>query len=140
MRPFLNVALTLAKDFNRNRAYLYAEIENTSDFPADGTAVKCEWYIQSTGIIEAQQLREEKEFPSVIFPSVKTGPTFLIKEAQVDRIGAPDSRVRISVSYQNKLTHKPHETRRTFRFAYLPGHTSFHQFQAIPVPEEDDWS
>ena len=138
-RPFLNVMLTLARDFNRDRAYLYAEIENTGDFPADGTAVKCEWYIQSNGINETQQLREEKEFPSTIFPSVKTGPTFLIEEAQVDKIGAPDSRVRVSVSYQNKLTHGLHETRRTFRFVYAVGHTTFHQIQAVPIAEEDYW-
>ncbi|MBC8477720.1 MAG: hypothetical protein H8D49_05180 [Dehalococcoidia bacterium] len=140
IRPFLNVMLTLARDFNRDRAYLYAEIENTGDLPADGTAVKCEWYIQGNGIIETQQLREEKEFPSVIFPSVKTGPTFFVEEAQVDRIGAPDSRVRISASYKNKLTSELHETRRTFRFAYAVGHTTFHQIQAIPVSDEDYWN
>jgi hypothetical protein len=139
MRPFLNVMLTLAKDFNRNRAYLYAEIENTGDFPADGTSVKCEWYIQGNETIETQRLQAEKEFPSVIFPGVKTGPTFLLEEAQVDRIGTPDSRVCISVSYKNKLTGKPHETRRTFRFVYAVGHTTFHQIQAVPIPEEDYW-
>ena len=140
VRPFLNVMLTLARDFNRDRAYLYAEIENTGDLPADRTAVKCEWYIQSNGITETQQLREEKEFPSVIFPSVKTGPTFHVEEAQVDKIGAPDSRVRISVSYKNKLTHKLHETRRTFRFVYAVGHTTFHQIQAVPLWNEDYWT
>ena len=140
VRPFLNVMLTLARDFNRDRAYLYAEIENTGDLPADGTSVKCEWYIQDNGTIETQQLREEKGFPSVIFPSVKTGPTFHVEEAQVDKIGAPDSRVRISVSYKNKLTHKLHETRRTFRFVYAVGHTTFHQFQAIPIAKEDYWT
>lgn len=139
-RPFLNVMLTLARDFNRDRAYLYAEIENTGDFPADGAAVKCEWYIQSNGINETQQLREEKEVPSTIFPGVKTGPTFLVEEAQVDKIGAPDSRVRVSVSYSNKLTHGLHETRRTFRFVYAVGHTTFHQIQAVPIAKEDYWT
>ncbi|HUV45371.1 MAG TPA: hypothetical protein VMW13_11155, partial [Dehalococcoidales bacterium] len=68
------------------------------------------------------------------------GPTFHVEEAQVDKIGAPDSRVRISVSYKNKLTHKLHETRRTFRFVYAVGHTTFHQFQAIPIAKEDYWT
>jgi len=138
-RPFLNVMLTLARDFNRNRAYLYAEIENTGDIPADGTTIKCEWYIQSSGQIETQQLGEEKELPSVIFPGVKAGPTYLVEEEQVDRIGTPDSRVSISVSYSNKLTNKLHETRRTFRFVYAVGHTTFHQIQAVPVSSEDYW-
>jgi len=140
VRPFLNVILTLARDFNRDRAYLYAEIENTGDLPADGTAVKCEWYIQSNGTIETQQLGEEKEILSTIFPGVKTVPTYLVEEAQVDRIGAPDSRVRISVSYKNKLTNGLHETGRTFRFVYAVGHTTFHQIQAVPVWNEDYWS
>ena len=140
VRPFLNVILTLARDFNRDRAYLYAEIENTGDLPADGTAVKCEWYIQSNGTIETQQLGEEKEILPTIFPGVKTGPTYLVEEAQVDRIGSPDSRVRISVTYHNKLTNGLHETGRTFRFVYAVGHTTFHQIQAVPVSKEDYWS
>ena len=139
-RPFLNVMLNLSRDFNRNRAYLYAEIENTGDLPADGTTIKCDWYIQDNGTIKPQQLGEEKEFPSVIFPGVKTGPTYLVEEEQVDRIGSPDSRVRISVSYRNKLTNGLHETRRTFRFVYAVGHTTFHQVQAVPVSSEDDWT
>ena len=139
-RPFLNVLLTVARDFNRNRAYLYAEVENTGNLPADDTTIKCEWYLQTNGQKETQQLGEEKEYSSVIFPGVKAGPTYLVEDAQVDRIGSPDSRVCVSVSYRNKLTNELHETRRTFRFVYAVGHTTFHQFQAIPVSSEDYWT
>jgi len=119
-RPFLNVLLTVARDFNRNRAYL--------------------WYRHDENPAESHRLQEEKGYPSVIFPGVKAGPTFFAEEEQLDRIKAPGSRVRVTVSYRNKLTNEMLETRRTFRFVNAVGHTTFHQVQAVPVSEEDYWT
>ena len=139
-RPFLTVVLVLSKGLSLDRAILMPDIQNTGNLPADKVSVDCAWYIQENNGVKQCPLKMDKESPSIFFPGDKMGPTYLIvgREA-VENITHRGSHVRVTIKYQNRLTLRQHNTRRTFRIAYTSALPSLDTAQAIPIPEEDYW-
>lgn len=139
-RPFLGIQVNISKGISLDRAILTLEIENTGNLPGDQVMVDCSWNIEETDNTEQRSLEVEKPSQSIIFPGDKAKSTYLVNGREdVSNLTHEGSRVKVKISYQNKLTGQLHTTRRTFRIAFASAAPSFDVAQAIVVPEEDYW-
>jgi hypothetical protein len=137
-RPFLNVTVELPFSMNVDRAIVQPEVQNTGNLPADSVLITCNWHIQDSDTRKEQQLRKEKDNPTIIFPGEKIVLPYTIEgqEAVAKRTHS-GSRVEVIIEYENRLTSQKCHTKRTFKLAFIQGATN--TAQAIPVPEEDYW-
>ena len=140
-RPFLNISrisLYWSGDGIHPAPlnYIYIGIQNTGSFPADQVSfVFNTWKSRSK---RKHLLQMEAADTSIYFPDVDN-PNILFRDVSGgNRLTAnlgDKVRVKIEISYYNKLTKIKHNTVRSFLTEYNA--TAHHD--PIPIPKEDYW-
>ncbi len=139
-RPFLNVDMNIPGGASIDRRIVNLVITNTGNLPADHVVVDCHWYSLINDIVEDWPVQLEKPCQSIIFPSDKAEPTYIIEEqSEVAKLYNIENGAKITISYRNKLTGSRHTTRRTFRIVIASISSAINMPQPISVPSEDFW-
>lgn len=140
-RPFLSMS-RISVQWNGNGinpsplSYIIIGIQNTGSFPADEVSfVVNVWKSKSR---RKHLLQMEQGQTSIYLPNVDNPNIFFRDTCGRNRLIAnlgDKVRVRIQVTYYNKLTKMKHKTVR----AFLTEYNSSAHHDPIPIPDEDYW-
>ncbi len=140
-RPFLNVS-RIAVIWFRNDGqpttvnYIFIGISNAGVFPADQVSILFN-VCKTNGDNQKHLFIMKGGKPPIYFPNEDTPNLMFIEADDKQKITVKPQgklKVRIEISYENKLTKKEHKTVRSYEVQYL----STAQ-EPIPIPGEDYW-
>ncbi len=139
-RPFLNVSGIKVRwntdDKGVRINYFILQTGNKGTIPADKVSVL--FNVNKTNDKNnLHTLISDSEIPSIWFPGEGMS-SLKFREAETDKFMldvGDDLKLKIEISYQNKLTQKTHKTSRSYLVKCTP---TAHE-EPNPIPEEDDW-